>query len=329
MKANMFRWMLLVCLAVGVSGGILLAAGSSEAVELAKQGAFAQARPLLEQALGRNPSDSSAHAYLGLCYLDYAHDPNQAIPHLEEAVRLDGGNALYHYYLGAAYGQKAMQGSKLKALFIAPKCREQFEKAVWLDREKKYTYAIALTQYYLQAPGIVGGGKDKARKLAELLRKSNPVASLLVEAQLAADANDRSWQERSYRQAVALEPGNPRPSYFLGGYLMGQKRFDEALSAFRRAHEIDPKEPIYLESIGDVLAAKGQREEAMAIYRKCLEINPYKASAQLEIANCLEKMGRIEEARKAAERFLQLCPTGSMAAEVRRRMAEQRRQNGK
>jgi hypothetical protein len=53
---------------------------------------------------------------------------------------------------------------------MAKKTRKEFEKAVELD-EKNYNALEDLMQYYLEAPGFLGGSKKKANEIEKRLNQ--------------------------------------------------------------------------------------------------------------------------------------------------------------
>jgi hypothetical protein len=61
---------------------------------------------------------------------------------------------------------RAQQVNRLKALTMAGDIRGAYEKAVQLEPGNR-TARFALFNFYFVAPGIAGGGLDKARVFAE------------------------------------------------------------------------------------------------------------------------------------------------------------------
>ncbi len=86
---------------------------------------------------------------------------NEAVSQCEQAVRLDGQNSDYHLWLGRALGEKADRASFLRAYSLAKRVQAEFEESVRLNPRNAEALE-ALGDYDVQAPGIVGGGVDKA-----------------------------------------------------------------------------------------------------------------------------------------------------------------------
>ena len=85
---------------------------------------------------------------------------------LEQAVRQSPSDFELHLWLGRAYGRRAETSSFFTAPGLAVKSRRSFEQAVALNPKSREAGGDLL-DYYLGAPGFLGGGIDKARALAE------------------------------------------------------------------------------------------------------------------------------------------------------------------
>ena len=88
-----------------------------------------------------------------------------AVSDCEQSVRLDGQNSNYHLWLGRAVGEKADRASFMTAYSLGKRVRVEFEAAVKLDPRNAEALSD-LGDFYKEAPGIVGGGMDKAESIA-------------------------------------------------------------------------------------------------------------------------------------------------------------------
>src|SRR6266496_1295314 len=140
-------------------------ARTEEAIRLFDARQFERARPLLEAALAEDPGDARAASYLGRLLLA-ANDLDRAIESLEKSVALEESNAQYHLWLGRAYGQRAIHASVLKQPALARKVKKEFESASRLDPDNLEA-RFGLIEYYLRAPGVLGGSPKKADEQAE------------------------------------------------------------------------------------------------------------------------------------------------------------------
>ena len=68
-------------------------------------------------------------------------------------------------YVGRIYGEKADRAGFFSAAGLAKKVRTEFERSVEFS-PNSWQARTDLAEFYLEAPGIVGGGKEKARSQA-------------------------------------------------------------------------------------------------------------------------------------------------------------------
>ena len=87
-------------------------------------------------------------------------------------------------WLGRAYGKRAESSNPLMAPGLASKARDAFEKAVELN-PKNLDALSDMFDYYLEAPGFLGGGFDKALAVAERTAKLDPAQAYFEKAKLA------------------------------------------------------------------------------------------------------------------------------------------------
>jgi len=113
-------------------------------VSLVAVSAFAQ-NTLFEQgklAMGRQDYDAAADLFA-------------------KAVAQSPKNADYHYWLGNAYGSLAEHANIFKQASLASKTHGEYETAVKLD-PNNLDARMGLIQYFMLAPGIMGGSETKA-----------------------------------------------------------------------------------------------------------------------------------------------------------------------
>ncbi len=148
------------------------------------------------------------------------------IPNCEKSVSLAPDDSMYHLWLGRIYGEKADHAGFLSAAGLAKKVRGEFERAVQLD-PNNWEARTDLAEFYVEAPGIVGGGKDKARTQAEIIARLNPAAADWVRARIAEKEKDSVTAEREYQAAVEASHGGARAWLNLAGFYRRANRYDE------------------------------------------------------------------------------------------------------
>jgi len=120
----------------------------------------------------------------------------------EQAVRLSPGNSNNHLWLGRALGGKAEHVSFLTAYSLGKRVRAEFEEAVRLDPHNAAALSD-LGEFYKEAPGIVGGGTDKAASVADRLDKIDSARAHQLRGYIAETRKDFGSAEREFRQAIA------------------------------------------------------------------------------------------------------------------------------
>ncbi len=187
------------------------------------------------------PKDAATHQLIGRNYYMQG-DFRRATDWLEKAVAADPSSSAHALWLGRAYGRRAETSSFLTAPRYAGKARQYFEKAVQLDPDNEEA-ANDLFEYYLQAPGFLGGGYEKAAALAERIAARDPVEGHYARAKLAEKRKDSSGAEQQLRRAAELAPQQVGRLIDLAKFLAKQGRFHESEQSFQRAAKIAPESP--------------------------------------------------------------------------------------
>jgi Flp pilus assembly protein TadD len=169
-------------------------------------------------------------------------DYKRATEALERAVAAEPANAGYALWLGRAYGRRAETSSPFTAPAHASKARQYFEKSVRLNPMNLEAQSD-LFEYYLEAPGLLGGGLDKAQASAANIAKISPADGQLAEAELAEKRQESASAEEHLRRAVELAPRQIGKLIDLARFLAKQGRFQEAEQSFDHAEKIAPNSP--------------------------------------------------------------------------------------
>lgn len=157
----------------------------------------------------------------------------------EKLVREAPESAEAHLWLGRAYGQKALKSSLFSQMGWAKKCKASFEKAVALD-PKNVDARVELLQYYANAPGIAGGGMDKARAQQKALDGIDPVRGAQMSGFILLKEKKPAEAEAEYRRAVSLAPENGSAHWRLGRVLERGGKKDDARASYKEALRLDP-----------------------------------------------------------------------------------------
>ena len=208
-----------------------LPASSLTAKQMLAAGRVDDAIQALQLQIDRDPTNAEAYNLLCRAYFEL-DDWDHGIPNCERARDLDPAKGIYELWLGRIYGERADHVGFLSAAGMVKKVRTAFERAVELD-PKNWEAHTDLAEFYLEAPGIVGGGKSKAQSEADILMRLNPAMAHWIQARLAEKNKDPQAAEAEYRAEIAASHSAARAWIDLAIFLWHAKRMDEMQQALR------------------------------------------------------------------------------------------------
>jgi len=243
------------------------AADLKRARSLYEETRFDEAIHLLTRA---NSSDPQAIQLLGQSYF-MVEDYKKATDTLDRAAAAEPRNAEHQLWLGRAWGRRAETSSFVTAPGYAGKARQHFERAFEYDQSNMDAIGD-LFSFYLEAPGFLGGGLDKAENLAKWIQKLDPAEYQFAEAMLAEKRKEFQKTEQHLRQAINLAPRQVGRVLDLAKFLARQGRVPESEAAFARAEEIDPTSPkVLYERASVYVKSKRNLDVARDLLRKYIE----------------------------------------------------------
>lgn len=270
--------------------------------ELLAAGHVDEAIQALEQQVGRSATDAESYNLLCRAYF-MSEEWDRGITACERARSLDPQKSLYHLWLGRIYGEKADRAGFLSGLGLAKKVRISFERAVELD-PKSWEARTDLAEFYLEAPAIVGGGKDKARAQADGIAPLNSAMAHCVLARIAEKNKDAAGAEREYRAAIAAGHSGTRAWFDLAYFFFHANRLDEMEQAMRTIESSPVDRPESLRDAASVLLRAGRDYPlAVRLLRRYLQAPVEEApafKAHDMLGQLLEKQG---DRHAAAEEF--------------------------
>ena len=204
--------------------------------------------------------DAPVHALIGRNYYMQG-EYKKAAEFLEKAFSAEPGNAEDALWLGRAYGRRAETASPFTAPGYASKARQYFEKSVELN-PANVDALDDLFEYYLEAPGLLGGGLDKAQDTADKMTRLNPSQGQFAQARLAEHRKQFSTAEEHLRRAVDLAPHEVDHLIELARFLTKQGRIPEADQSLERADRLAPNLPRLMYAKADLYIQKGRNLDA-------------------------------------------------------------------
>jgi tetratricopeptide (TPR) repeat protein len=298
----------------------LVATADDSAPALLAAGRVDDAITTLRSRISTSPNDAEAYNLLCRAYFSMGNW-DRGIAACEKAVALQPGNSRYHMWLGRIYGEKANDVIFFKAASLAGKVRNEFEAAVRLD-SNNVDARSDLGEFYLEAPGIVGGGRDKAEVQAQALVALDAAKAHYLNGRIAEKRKDLTTAETEYRAAIEATRGSALTWFNLALFYRHQQRWDAMEDAINHATSAQVDRPEILMESGEVLIRSGRNFPAavrflrryLALNSKVEEAPAFKAHYLLGTA--LEQQGDKQAAAQEYRAALSLARDFSRAQEA-------------
>jgi len=312
MRPMVITWLLLTLTPVWIRSQDM-----DEAIRLYRHGEYRRAAQLFSECRRLSPDGPVVRLWIAKSYLKISRW-NDAVRELEQATRLSPSNSLYRLWLGRAYGEKASNSSFLTAFGTARKVGKSFAAAMELapdDLEVRFD----LMMFYARAPGIVGGGKDKARIQAEEIAKRDPRQGRTARAIILEE--EKKWEPAAQElERAAIEFPLDAGSFLdLADFLFRRSNFGEAESNARKALDIDKElKGAVLIMAASKIERKKDLENAIDLLQQLgagpLEYGePTFEEVYLWLGRAYLAQGAKENAREAFQRSLRFNPQYSEA----------------
>jgi tetratricopeptide (TPR) repeat protein len=236
-----------------------------KAEELYKRTDFEASLALLD----KHSSDPAVDFLIGRDYFMMG-DFKKATDYLQQAVDARPQDSDYLDWLGRAWGKRAETSNPLMAPGYASKARQAFERAVELNAKNGEALSD-LFDYYLEAPGFLGGGYPKAMRVAEQIAANDPAEGYFAKAQLAQKHKEFQTAEQHLREAISLAPRQVGRLIDLAKFLANQGRVQESDDVFRQAEQMAPNAPkVWFARADMLIKQKRNLDEARGLLQKYL-----------------------------------------------------------
>jgi tetratricopeptide (TPR) repeat protein len=314
---SLLRWLLLTLF---LSATLLAADAVASPGDLLAAGRVDDVIASLQAQLKTTPENAAAYHYLCRAYYSVG-DWDRAISNCEKSVKLASDNSEYHLWLGRAYGEKADHINPFSAASLAGKLRREFERAVELAPNSVEARSD-LAEFYIDAPGIVGGGLDKARPQAQALAALDPARSHYLNGRIAEKQKDPVAAEKEYRAAIDASQGNANDWLNLALFYRHGNKLDEMEQALVRAANAPQGQSEVLVEISEILQRQGRNLPAATQYarRYIASHNPSEKSpmfkAHYVLGTALEKQGDKDGAAQEYRAALGLAANFSAAQQA-------------
>ena len=275
---------LLICCGTLLAASLLAASPEYEnAHDLYQHTDYKQAIAILEKI--PNP-DAATLLLLGRAHFA-AKSYEKATETLQKGAQKAPKDAAIHGWLGRAWGMRANTASawNLKRASYATQARDAWQKALELD-PNNHDSLDDLSEYYIQAPGFMGGGIDKAETLAKRIASIDPAWGQRAYARIKEHREDFTAAESHLRKAVELAPKKAAQLVDLASFLARRGRHNESDVQFAEAMKLAPNDPDALFARASTLVEHQRNPgEARQLLNQYLALNltpenPSRAEAQ-------------------------------------------------
>jgi tetratricopeptide (TPR) repeat protein len=292
---------------------------ASSATTLLEQGRVDEAISEFQNRVNKYPNEADSYNLLCRAYFQLG-EWDRGISACERATALDPSNGIYHLWLGRVYGEKADSASFITAAGLAKKVRQEFEVAVRLAPNNADA-RNDLAEFYLEAPGIVGGGRDKAENQALALANLDPARADWIKGRIAEKNKEYADAEKEYQAAIQDSHGGAHAWFNLALYYWHRQDLDNMQKTLYRAVAAPmDRQEVIMESAE--LLIRGGRDFPAAVQW----LNRYLNGQMVEeapafkahylLGTVLEKQGKKDEAIAQYQAALALAKNFSRAQQA-------------
>jgi tetratricopeptide (TPR) repeat protein len=320
-----------VLAALSIASAVMAAANAKQEADLEagrrayEASDYAKAIQVLQAAGAKDPQNGEVQLLLAKSYLELQeYDP--AIKSAEKAVAIDPQNSVYHEWLGRAYGEKADHAGWFSAISLAKKTRKEFETAIQLDG-KNCSARQALIEFDCSAPGIVGGGEEKALPQIKQLAEMDAAEGHYAAGNCRRQKKDFAVADEEFAKALESNAKSAALIYDIGDYAVKRGQPERLLAVADIGERVAPDDPRGKFYRGVALVLKKENpEEAERLLREYAKKAPVRsgyprpAAARAWLGRLFEDQNKMEEAVKEFESALKLDPKNKMAHEALKRL---------
>lgn len=286
---------------------------------------------LARERLAANPKDDVALWYWGRAVKQDGKKRQEMIARAEQCIAERPQSAHCHNLLANLIAAVASSEGISAAFRYAGRLKDTYLRAVELN-PRQFAFRRDLNQFYLNAPGMIGGSVRKAVKSSEDLSKLDAARGNVLraevhvyedefddaEALLAAirpgndveladavqsvttdlglalvDDGQAGRAQKLFERQIAGDPRYATAHLGLGRALLEQKKLDASIAALGRALQLDPTVRAHYR-LGIAHQSKGDADNALAMFRHFLTYSPHGRAAD-------DTRKRIEQLTKRAK----------------------------
>ncbi len=258
--------------------GLLPVANAHEYDALLKAKKYSEADHAIASKLAIDPQNSDALIAKVDLILNEGKESrlDEAVKAAELCISAHPKNSECHESLGNVLGTKAQLGGVMSAISYVSKIKDSFRTAVELD-PKNFSARGSLPQFYLQAPGFVGGSTSKAHDLIVETIKINPSAGALLQANF--DLYEKNFERAASATLAVNTDANPvlarqqrKLLSNLGRTYINNNRLADAEKIYTEMSQRFPDSAAAYFGLGKSILEQGKAKEAIPHLEKSLSL---------------------------------------------------------
>jgi tetratricopeptide (TPR) repeat protein len=307
-------------------------AEQSPAETLIEGGHWKPTRTIVEARLREAPDDALSNFLLSQIRGAFG-DRSTPLALAEKAVALDGRTAKYHRQVAEVLGLMAQHAGAFQQLLLAHRFRGELDAALLSDPRDSQALRDLL-EFYLLAPGLIGGDPRRAVEVAGRIGEIDALEGLLGRARIAGFHNQTAAQEALLRQAAEAEPAKYKVHIALAQFYLAADRSNPsaAEAQARAATNLDPGRVDAYAVLAAIYADRGDWSGLESILTIALREVPDDAAPQYRAAERLVASGRDPiRAERYLRAYLAREPEGNQpsASEARWQLGMALREQGR
>jgi tetratricopeptide (TPR) repeat protein len=277
-------WMLRGFMVLGCAG-VLSAQAPMTPRELIEGDHWKRARAWVDA----HPGSDAETLYLMATIKQAFGDLDGAEKYAQRAVDANPKEAEYHYRLSEITGAKAQKASVFHQIGLGRTFKKECDATLSINPNHVGALFNSM-EFYLHAPGVIGGDKAKAHALAEKISKLDAQKGIQAEIEIANAEKQQSKVEDIIRNAVAtFKPANFDGHLMLANWMVNQKEpnYPEAMEHAQQAMHAHPDRVGSYSVIAGIYARQQKWAELDAILAQADKASPDNYYAYFRSANTL------------------------------------------
>lgn len=284
---------------------------ANESIEKAKEymekKEFAEAKQILEKIIAEDEQNHEAFYNLAQVYLA-EWNLDKATEYAERAVEIAEETPDYHFLLGRIYGYDARSASIFRKPFLAKDCKNAFLRTLELD-PNHLDGNMGLAEFMFYAPGIAGGDKEEAVKIAEKVISIDEASGLNLLTKYQLDDGKIEEAKKGIDRLIELD--EIRGRLRLLGYLYIEKDTTGIMNEFVTLETLIGENSDYFwfyNRYGNALLKLGNPEEALNKFKTLVKLSPKLAFGYNSLGNAYFELKNYDEALKQYKKALEIDP---------------------